>query len=118
MGDVVSHAIAYIEKATDQLAQAFAAQDWEQIRVLDERLRLDFVTYTQELHGCSNEQLRDSLGALITLYREVITGCEQHREQIREQMLEVSKGVRGSRAYASVDGFQAREQLSQPWQRS
>jgi flagellar protein FliT len=117
MGDVINHAIAYIEKATEQLSQAFVAQDWERIQVLDERLRLDFVTYTQQLHGSNNQQLRGKLETLITLYREVITGCEAHRSQIREQMLGVNKGQRGTRAYASVDGFQARDLLSQPWQR-
>jgi hypothetical protein len=117
MGDVVNHAIAYIQKATEQLSQAFAGQDWERIQALDEKLRLDFVTYTQQLHGCNNEQLRSALEVLITLYRQVITGCEEHRSQIRQQMLGVSNGVRGSRAYASVDAFQMRDQLGQPWQR-
>jgi hypothetical protein len=118
MGDVVSHAIAYIEKATEQLSQAFAAQDWESIQVLDENLRLDFVTYTRQLPDCSNEKLRGKLEILITLYREVIAGCEAHRNQIREQMLDINKGLRGSHAYASVDGFQMQDLRNQPWQRS
>lgn len=117
MGDVVSHAIAYIEKATDQLSAAFAAQDWEQIQTLDEKLRLDFVAYTQQLQACNSERLRDSLATLIALYRQVIAGCEAHRSNIREQMLGVNKGLRGSRAYASVDGFQQRDLRSQPWRR-
>lgn len=117
MGDVVSHAIAYIDKAAAQLGHAFASQDWEQIQILDEKLRLDFVAYTQQLHSCNSEQLRRSLETLITLYRQVIAGCEQHRSEIREQMLGVNKGVRGSRAYASVDSFQTRDLQSQPWRR-
>jgi flagellar protein FliT len=117
MGDVINHAIAYVEKATEQLLQAFVAQDWEKIQGLDEKLRLDFVVYTRQLHGCNSEQLRGSLETLITLYRQVIAGCEEHRSQIREQMLDINKGQRGSRAYASVDGLQTRDMLSQPWQR-
>jgi len=118
MGDVVNHAIVYVEKATEQLSQAFVAQDWERIQTLDEKLRLDFVTYTQQLPGCTNEQLRSKLETLINLYREVIAGCEAHRSQIHEQMLDVNKGLRGSRAYTSVDGFQMQDLRSQPWQRS
>ena len=118
MGDVVSHAIAYIDKATMQLGEAFNARDWEKIQLLDERLRLDFVTYTQQLQSCNSERLRHSLEKLITLYREVIAGCERHRSEIRDQMLSVSNGVRGSRAYASVDRFQSHDLRSQPWRRS
>jgi len=117
MGDVVSHAIAYIDKATDQLSQAFVAQDWETIQRLDEKLRLDFVTYTQQLHGCNSQQLRSSLETLITLYRQVITGCEEHRSHIRDQMLGVNKGLRGSRAYTNVDSLEMRDMRSQPWRR-
>lgn len=117
MGDVVDHAIAYIDKAIAQLSQAYVAQDWDAIQQLDEKLRVGFIDYTQQLRSTTNQHLLQRLEELIALYREVITGCEQHRSQIREQMLAVSKSQRGSRAYSSVSSIEARDLRSQPWKR-
>lgn len=117
MGDVVDHAIAYIDKTIGQLTQAYAARDWDAIQALDEKLRVGFFDYTQQLHGTRNETLLARLEQLIVLYREVIAGCEAHRSQLREQMLGINNSRRGSHAYASVSEFALRDSRSQPWLR-
>ena len=117
MGDVVDHAIAYIDKAISQLTQAYAERDWDTIQVLDEKLRVGFFDYTQQLHDSRNETLLARLELLIGLYREVIAGCEQHRSQLRDQMLGLNNSRRGSHAYASVSNFATSDLRNQPWLR-
>ena len=117
MGDVVDHAIAYIDKTISQLTQAYADRDWDAIQALDEKLRVGFFDYTQQLQSSRNEALLARLEHLISLYREVIVSCELHRSQLREQMLGLNNSRRGSRAYASVSDFATRDLRNQPWLR-
>jgi len=117
MGEVVDHAIAYIDKTISQLAQAYAERDWDAIQAIDEKLRVGFFDYAQQLQNTRNEALLARLEHLIGLYREVITSCEQHRSELREQMLGLNNSRRGSRAYASVSDFAIRDLRNQPWLR-
>ena len=117
MGDVVDHAIAYLDKATMQLSEAYFNGDWERVRQLDEDLRMGFVDLTPRLKNNTAPQLLQRLEQLIALYRQVIAGCEDHRREIRDQMLEVSKSQRMCRTYTSVSNFALSDLRSQPWQR-
>ncbi len=117
MGDVVDHAIAYIDRAIGQLSQAYDQRDWESIQALDEKLRVGFIEVTSRLDSSRNERLLQRLEQLIVLYREVIAGCEAHRSDLREQMLGLHQGQRGSRAYTNVSNFALSDIRNQPWRR-
>jgi hypothetical protein len=94
--------ISRIDSLANRLELALSAEDWEAIKLLDEDVRQGFASWVKvpdDLNSAEAVRLREATLRLMTLYRQVVSACNAHRDSLGCQLQGLRKGRKGVQAY-------------------
>lgn len=87
-----------LEETGSALRNALAEQDWAAISVLDRECRL---AVEEAMHEPQRDEalVRQSMQALLELYRDLVSTCQAERLRIASELLQLNQSKQGAKVY-------------------
>ncbi len=87
-----------LEETGSALRNALAEQDWTAISVLDRECRL---AVEEAMHEPQRDEalVRQSMQALLELYRDLVSTCQAERHRIASELLQLNQSKQGAKVY-------------------
>ena len=87
-----------LEETGSALRSALANQDWAAISMLDRECRL---AVEQAMHEPQRDEalVRQSMQALLDLYRDLVGSCQSEQRRIAAELLQLNQSKQGAKVY-------------------
>lgn len=94
----MSPSVQLLEATGTALRDALVAKDWTCIGELDLQCRQAVDEAMMEA-GRDEAELRQSMQALVDLYRELVTVCQNEQRRLGAELLQLNQSQQGAKVY-------------------
>jgi hypothetical protein len=104
-GIIVGSILQYIDDTSIRLELALEQEDWEAVKLIDDELRVQLIARTEPadaLSAESSQNMARGMRKLADTYQRVLRACEQHRNDIKQEMMGLHRSRKGISAYQSL----------------
>ena len=103
----MSETLEQIAEVQSAMKLALACEDWETLSTLDLKCRdlvteaVDKVSDAVDMEAGDKLIVHDAILPLLALYRQTVTACELHRDQLAAELQGFKRQKTGAKAYQS-----------------
>lgn len=93
----MSASIRRLEAAGVALRDALTKHDWVAIGELDVQCRV--AVDAAMIDSDNEDELRTSLEALVSLYRDLVTACRSEQQRLTSELVQLNQASQGAKVY-------------------